>query len=236
MAVSINETALDDLLKNYQTPEEIIGENGLLKQLTKAIVERALNAELTDLLGYEKHSQTGNNTGNSRNGHSQKTLKGEFGTVPIDIPRDRNGNFEPRIIPKNQTRFDDFDKKIISLYSRGMTARDIQEHLKELYGTDVSPTLISNVTDAVMDEARIWQSRPLDSVYPIVFFDALRIKIKENGRILNKAVHLVLGINEEGDKDLLGVWIAKEEGAKFWLRVLNDIKNRGIQDIFIINA
>lgn len=178
MTVSINESVLDNLLKNYQTPEKIIGENGLLKQLTKAIVERALDAELQAHLGYKKHSPTGNNTGNSRNGHSKKTLKGGFGTVPIEVPRDRNGDFEPQILPKHQTRFDDFDKKVISLYARGMTTREIQEHLKELYGTDVSPTLISNVTDAVMDEARAWYTRPLDSVYPIVFFDALRVRSK----------------------------------------------------------
>jgi putative transposase len=224
---------LDDLMKNYKKPEDIIGENGLLKQLTKAILERAMKAELTDHLGYTKHDPAGKNSGNSRNGNSKKTIKGEFGNLEIEIPRDRNATFEPVIISKGETRFSGFDDKIISMYARGMTTRDIQAHLQELYGVEVSPTLISQVTDAVTDEITLWQNRPLEEVYPIIYMDAIRVKVRHNGSVINKAVYLAIGVTGDGTKDILGMWIAETEGAKFWLQVVTELKNRGVRDIFI---
>ena len=224
---------LDDLMKNYKKPEDLIGENGLLKQLTKALVERAMKAELTDHLGYTKHDPAGKKSGNSRNGNSKKTMKGEFGNLDIDVPRDRNSTFEPVIIAKGETRFTGFDDKIISMYARGMTTRDIQAHLQELYGVEVSPTLISQVTDAVTEEITLWQNRPLEEVYPIIYMDAIRVKVRHNGTVINKAVYLAIGVTWEGTKDILGMWIAETEGAKFWLQVVTELKNRGVQDIFI---
>jgi putative transposase len=229
----INTDLIDQLLKDYQSPEDVLGENGLLKQLTKAVLERAMQAELTHHLGYEKHSSSGQNSGNSRNGKSKKTLKGEFGTLPVDVPRDRQSSFEPKIIPKGQTRFDGFDDKILSLYARGMTTRQIQQHLEEIYKVEVSPSLISSVTDAVMDEVRAWQTRPLERVYPIVYLDCIMVKIRDGAHILNKAVYLAIGINLEGVKEVLGLWIAQSEGAKFWLGVVTELRNRGVADIFI---
>jgi putative transposase len=229
----ISSKLLDELLADYKKPEDIIGENGLLKQLTKAVLERALNAELSEHVGYEKHDPAGYNSGNSRNGTTKKTLKGEFGEMELETPRDRNGSFEPRIVSKGQTRFDGFDDKIISMYSRGMTTREIEGHLKEMYGVEVSPTLISNVTEAVMEEVRTWQSRPLDEVYPILYMDALRVKVRDGGHILNKAIHVAIGVNLEGHKEVLGLWTAQNEGAKFWLQVLTELQNRGVKDIFI---
>lgn len=229
----INTDLIDQLLKHYQSPEDVLGENGLLKQLTKAVLERAMQAELTHHLGYEKHSSSGQNSGNSRNGKSKKTLKGEFGTLPVDVPRDRQSSFEPKIIPKGQTRFDGFDDKILSLYARGMTTRQIQQHLEEIYKVEVSPSLISSVTDAVMDEVRAWQNRPLERVYPIVYLDCIMVKIRDSAHILNKAVYLAIGINLEGVKEVLGLWIAQSEGAKFWLGVVTELRNRGVADIFI---
>lgn len=224
---------IDSLLSTYKKPEDLIGENGLLKQLTKALVERALQAELTEHLGHGKHSPVINATGNARNGKSSKTLKGDFGELPIEIPRDRNGSFEPQLILKNQTRWTGFDDKIISLYSRGMTVREIQQHLTEMYGTEVSSTLISTVTDAVIEEVKQWQSRPLDSVYPVVYLDCIHVKVRDAGAVRSKAVYLAIGINMNGEKEVLGLWIAQTEGAKFWLSVVTELKNRGVQDIFI---
>jgi putative transposase len=224
---------LDDLMKNYKKPEDLIGENGLLKQLTKALVERAMKAELTDHLGYTKHDPTGKNSGNSRNGNSKKTIKGEFGNLDIEVPRDRNSTFEPVIISKGETRFTGFDDKIISMYARGMTTRDIQAHLQELYGVEVSPTLISQVTDAVTEEITLWQNRPLEEVYPIIYMDAIRVKVRHNGSVINKSVYLAIGVTWDGTKDILGMWIAETEGAKFWLQVVTELKNRGVRDIFI---
>jgi putative transposase len=221
------------LMSNYQKPEDLIGEHGLLKQLTKAVVERALQVELEVHLGHGKNDSVSNLSGNTRNGRSRKTLKGEFGELPIEIPRDRDGSFEPRIIPKHQTRWHGFDDKILSLYARGMTVREIQGHLEEMYGTDVSPTLISSVTDAVIDEVKAWQTRPLDALYPIVYMDCIHVKVRDGGVVRAKAVYLALGINLEGQKELLGIWIAQTEGAKFWLQVVTELKNRGVQDIFI---
>lgn len=224
---------IDSLIKQYDDPADIFRENGLMMQLKKAIVERVMEGELTTELGYEKHDVAGNHSGNSRNGYSEKTLKCNDGHLPIRVPRDRNGNYEPKIIPKNQTRFDDMDDKIISLYARGMTTRDIQGQLKDLYHVDVSATLISTVTDEVIDVVKAWQSRPLDKVYPIVYMDALVIKIQQDKRVINKSFYLALGVNTEGKKELLGIWISENEGAKFWLNVLTEIKNRGVSDIFI---
>jgi len=224
---------IDGLLSDYKKPEDLLGENGILKQLTKAVVERALEAEMEHHLGHGRHEPVSNATGNTRNGRSRKTLKGEFGEMPIDIPRDRDGNFEPQLIGKHQTRWSGFDDKIISLYARGMTVREIKSHLEEMYGTEVSPALISSVTDAVMDEAKAWQMRPLDKLYPIVYLDCIHVKVRDNGVVRTKAVYLALGINLDGEKELLGIWIAQTEGAKFWLQVVTELKNRGVQDIFI---
>jgi len=218
---------------NYTKPEDLIGENGLLKQLTKALFERALQAEMTVHLGHERHGSITVKGGNARNGNSTKTIKGDFGKMPIEVPRDRDSSFEPVIIPKGQTRFPDFDNKIISLYARGMTTREIQGHIEDIYGVEVSPSLISAVTDAVADEVKAWQNRPLDLIYPIVYMDAIRVKVRDNGHVMNKAVYLAIGITMDGVKDVLGMWVAENEGAKFWLQVVTELRNRGVQDIFI---
>lgn len=231
--MTIDTKLVDALLKDYKKPEDLIGETGLLKQLTKALLERALAAEMDDHLGYAKHEPAGRNGGNSRNGMSRKTLKTEQGPLPIEVPRDRDSRFEPQIVAKGQTRFTGFDDKIVALYARGLPTREIQAHLEEIYGVDVSPTLISNVTSAVIDEAKAWQNRPLEALYPIVYLDALLVKGRDNGHIVNKAVYLAIGINLDGAKEVLGLWIAQTEGAKFWLAVATELKNRGVQDIFI---
>lgn len=223
---------LSNLLANYKKPEDLIGENGLLKQLTKLLVEKALDAEMTEHLGHGKHEPVANPVGNTRNGRSSKTLKGEFGELPIEVPRDRNGTFEPQLVPKHQTRWNGFDERILSLYARGMTVREIQAHLQEMYGTEVSPSLISSVTDSVVDEVKIWQSRLLDAVYPIVYLDCIHVKVRE-GAVRVKAVYLAIGVTMNGDKEVLGLWLAQTEGAKFWLQVVTELRNRGVQDIFI---
>ena len=228
----VPEELLAGLLANYKKPEDLIGEDGLLKQLTKLVVERALEAEMTEHLGHGKNEPVANVAGNTRNGRSRKTLKGEFGTLPIEVPRDRNGSFEPQLIPKHQTRWSGFDDKILSLYARGMTVREIQAHLEEMYGTEVSPSLISSVTDAVADEVKAWQSRPLDPLYPIVYLDCIHVKVRE-GTVRVKAVYLAIGITMDGEKEVLGLWLAQSEGAKFWLQVVTELRNRGVQDIFI---
>jgi len=233
MASDFSPEILDQLLAGYSKPEDLTSDDGIFKRLKKALIERALGAELSDHLGYEKGDPAGRGSGNSRNGTSGKTVLTEDGEVQIEVPRDRAGTFEPRLIAKGQTRFDGFDDKIISLYARGMTVREIQGHLAELYGADVSPDFISKVTDAVLDEVREWQSRPLDPVYPVVFFDALRVKIRDEGMVKNKAVYVALGLNPSGDKDVLGLWIEQTEGAKFWLKVINELKLRGVNDILI---
>ena len=229
----ITQELLDQLLVNYEKPEDLLGEEGLFKQLKKALIERALGAELTEHLGYEKGDPAGRGSGNNRNGVSSKTILTSDGEIDISVPRDRAGSFEPQLIPKGQTRFEGFDDKILSLYARGMTVREIQGHLTEIYGIDVSPDLISRVTDAVLDEVREWQSRPLDLVYPIVFFDALRVKIRDEGLVKNKAVYVALAFNANGEKEVLGLWIEQTEGAKFWLKVVNELKTRGVNDILI---
>jgi putative transposase len=223
----------DSLLANYQKPEDLIGENGLLKQLTKMLVERALETEMSEHLGHGKSEAVTNATGNTRNGHSAKTLQGEFGDLPLDIPRDRQGAFEPQLVARHQTRWAGFDDKIISLYARGLSVREIQGHLEEMYGTEVSPTLISAVTDAVSEEVKLWQGRPLDALYPIVYLDCIHVKVRDSGAVRTKAVYLAIGVNMNGHKEVLGLWIAQTEGAKFWLQVVTELKTRGVQDIFI---
>lgn len=231
--MTIQNELLDQLLRDYRKPEDIIGENGLLNQLTKALMERALEAEMTSHLGYPKHDPAGRDKKNSRNGKSVKTVQGDFGSAVIGVPRDRDGSFTPQILPKSQRRFIGFDDKIISMYSRGMTAREIQAHLEEIYGVEVSPTLISSVTDAVMDEVKAWQGRPLDAVYPILYLDAIMVKVRDGGHVSNRAVYLAIGVTMSGVKEVLGLWIAQTEGAKFWLQVVTELKNRGVCDIFI---
>lgn len=232
--MAIDPKLIDKLLDGYQKPEQIVGENGLLKQLTKAVLERAMNAELTTHLGYEKHDPAGYGTGNSRNGRTRKKVKGDFGEIEVETPRDRNGTFEPKILPKGQTRFTGFDDKIISMYARGMTTRDIQAHLEEIYGVEVSPTLISSVTEGVVEEVKSWQNRPLESLYPIVYLDALYVKMRDGAHVENRAVHVAIGIKLDGCKEVLGLWTSANEGAKFWLQVLTELRNRGVEDVFIM--
>lgn len=231
--MTIPKELLDQLIGELKTPDEFYGKGGLIEELTRAITERALEGELTHHLGYPKNAASGNNSGNSRNGKNPKRIKGKNGELEIEVPRDRNSSFEPQLIQKRQKRFDGFDEKIISLYARGMTTRDIQAQLEELYGVEISPSFISTITDAIMPAVKAWQNRPLESLYPVVFLDAIRIKSRSDGVVQNMAVYLALGINTDGLKEVLGMWIAKTEGAKFWLGVLTDLKNRGLQDIFI---
>lgn len=222
---------LDELLTEHQTPEEILGESGLLKQLTKRLIERALAGELKHHLA----NQEVETERNSRNGHSKKTVQSSHGEMELSIPRDRNSSFEPILVPKHQRRIAGLDEKILSLYARGMSIRDISDQLEEVYGAKISASLISEVTDAVWEEVKIWQSRPLDELYPIIYLDALYVNIKVSGRVSKRAVYVALGIDREGDKHLLGLWIgeAESEGAKFWLRILTELKNRGLKDILI---
>jgi putative transposase len=229
----ISEKLLDELLKDYKNPEDLIGKNGILKELTKRLIERAMDAELTEHLGYEKNMPAPKDSGNRRNGSSSKKILTENDEMTVEIPRDREGSFEPQMIPKHQRHFNGFDDKILSMYARGMTVRDIQGHLKDMYGVDVSPELISNVTGSVMDEVRGWQNRPLDSVYPIVFLDCLVVKCRDDKTVRNRSVYLALAVNLEGNKELLGMWMSDNEGAKFWLSVVTELKNRGVEDIFI---
>ena len=215
------------------TQEELFGQNGLVKALTSRLLNRILEAEMDIHLGYKKHSNDGDNSGNSRNGYSKKKILTQDQQVELNIPRDRNSEFEPEIVPKYAKRLPLFNDQIISLYSRGMTTRDIQAHLKEIYGIDVSPELISRVTDAVHEDVREWRTRPLESTYPIVYLDALRVNSRQSGKNENKALYLALGINMDGKKEALGFYLSETEGAKFWMSVLTDLKNRGVEDIFI---
>lgn len=233
MAQAIRDEVIEELLQGYVSPEDLLGEEGLFKELKKRLLERALGAELSEHLGYQKGDPGGRGSGNSRNGYSSKTVIGEDGTIEIAVPRDRNSTFEPQIVPKGQTRLDGFDDRIISLYARGLSVREIQGHLQELYGVEVSPDLISRVTDSVIEEVREWQNRPLDPVYPVIFFDALRVKIRDEGLVRNKAVYVALALNSEGEKEVLGLWIEQTEGAKFWLKVMNELKTRGVNDVLI---
>jgi putative transposase len=233
MTHSIRDEVIEELLQGYSSPEDLLGEEGLFKQLKKRLLERALGAELSEHLGYEKGAPDGRGSGNSRNGYSSKTVMCEDGAIEIAVPRDRNSSFEPQIVAKGQTRLDGFDDRIVSLYARGLSVREIQGHLQELYGIEVSPDLISRVTDAVLEDVREWQNRPLDPVYPVIFFDALRVKIRDEGLVRNKAVYVALALNSAGEKEVLGLWIEQTEGAKFWLKVMNELKTRGVNDVLI---
>lgn len=223
---------LDELLKGKK-PEEILGQGGLARELTKRLVERALQGEMTAHLGYEKHAPEGRNSGNSRNGTTPKTVLDESGDLTIEVPRDRNGDFEPQIVPKGRRRLPGFDDKVIALYARGMTTREIQSGLLEIYGTEVSPALITAVTDSVLEDVKAWQNRALDPLYPILYLDAIHLRIRVDGHVKSQAVYLALGINVEGHKELLGLWVGENEGAKFWMTVLTELKNRGVQDILV---
>jgi putative transposase len=224
---------IDELLAGARTEEEIVGPGGVLALLTKRLVERAMSAELTEHLGYEPHQEPPGGVGNTRNGSTAKTLATEHGPVRIETPRDRKGSFEPQIVRKGQRRFEGFDDKILALYSRGLSTRDIEAHLAEIYGVKVGRDLISRVTDAVMDDVREWQQRPFDDVYPVVFLDALVLKIREGGTVQRRACYLALGVTVEGERDVLGIWFQETEGAKFWMQVLSELKQRGVSDILL---
>jgi putative transposase len=231
--MAISKEILDELLKDYKGPDDITGPDGLLKQLTKALVERAMQAEMTEQLGYDKNGTGEKPSPNRRNGSSKKTLRSDQGPLEIEVPRDRAGEFEPEIVPKHQREFKGFDDKILSMYSRGMTTREITESLKEIYGVEVSPELISRVTDSVKDLLDEWRSRSLESFYPALFLDALVINVKDGNHIVKKSVYLALAIRMDGQKEILGLWIDQSEGSKFWLGILNELHNRGVQDILI---
>jgi putative transposase len=224
---------VDQLLAGARTEEEIVGSGGLLAQLAQRLVDRALEVELTDHLGYERHHEPPGGTGNQRNGRTPKTLSTEHGPVQINTPRDRDGSFEPKLVRKRQRRFEGFDEKILALYSRGMSTRDIEAYLRELYGVSVGRDLISRVTDAVMDDVRAWQSRPLEDVYPVVFLDALVLKIRDGGSVVRTACYLALGVGMDGSREVLGLWFQETEGAKFWMQVLAELRHRGVNDILI---
>jgi putative transposase len=234
LAEAFDPSVIDALLADAQaTGTPIDGVDGLLNRMTKAVIERALVAEMTHELGYERGDPAGAGSGNSRNGTSQKTISTPNGPVTIEVPRDRNGSFEPRIVPKHARRLGQIDEMILSLYARGMTTRDIEAHLREVYGVNASRELISNVTDVVTDEIELWRNRPVDEVYPIVYIDGIRIRVRDKGAVTVKVAHLVIGVDVEGRKHALGVWIAEAEGAKFWLSVLTELRNRGLRDILI---
>ena len=227
---------IDQLIGEAKTPEEVFGTDGLLKQLSKRILERMLDAEMTHHLGYSKHSKEGYGTGNSRNGKTSKKVKTDTGELTLEVPRDRTSDFEPQIIPKRQVRLAGLDKTVLSLYGRGMTVRDIQAHLEELYGTNISRDLISNVTDAVLDDVKEWRNRPLCALYPIVFIDGFVAKCRLEKSVCNRTVYVVYGVNIAGHKDVIGLYLGDAEGAKYWLSVLTELRNRGLNDIFIICA
>jgi putative transposase len=229
----ISDEVIDELLAGASTEEEIAGPGGLLAELTKRLVERAMQVELTDHVGYEPHLEPPGGAANTRNGSTPKTLITEQGPVRVDTPRDRDGSFAPKIVKKRQRRFVGFDDKILALYSRGLSVRDISAHLQEIYGVSVGRDLISRVTDAVIDDVREWAKRPLEDIYPIVFLDCMVIKVREGGSVQRRALYLALGVTLDGDRDVLGMWFQETEGAKFWMQVLTDLKSRGVRDILI---
>ena len=233
--MTISNELLDELLKGCARPEDLLGEAGLMKELKLRLMERMLGGELTAHLGYEAGAAPPSGQANRRNGGTTKRVKGQDGEMPLTVPRDRDGSFEPELVKKGQTRIDGIDDKIIGLYAHGLTVRDIQAHLEDLYGLKVSPDLISRVTDAVLGEVREWQSRALERMYPIVIFDALRVKIRDadSRMVKNKAVYVALGVTRDGLREVLGLWVADNEGAKFWLSVMNELRNRGVQDVLI---
>jgi putative transposase len=232
--MAIKNELVDELLKGAD-PKKVFSAEGLMAEIKKALAERMLNAEMDQHLEGEAASlgAGGEPSGNHRNGYSKKTVITDTSQVELEIPRDRRGTFEPQLIAKYQRRFPGFDDKIISMYARGMSVRDIQGHLRELYGIEASPQLISTVTDAVLEEVGRWQARPLDALYAIVFFDALRVKMRDEGAVRNKAVYLAIGVTPDGRKDVLGIWIEQTEGAKFWMRVMSELRNRGVNDLLI---
>lgn len=233
LEVGRREELLTELAADCESPEEFMG---LLNDLKKSLLEKALDAEMDQHLGYRKHDPAGRGSGNSRNGKSKKTVQGEFGKTEIATPRDRNGSFEPRLVGKHQRRMPGFDQKILALYAKGMTTRDIAQTMHELYEVEVSHDLISHVTESVQSEVSTWQNRPLADVYPILFMDGLVVSIRAEGKVTKHTIYLAMAINMDGRKELLGLWIAKTEGAKFWLSVLTDLRNRGVQDIFIASV
>lgn len=231
---TIKDELIDELLSNYKTPEDLLGKGGIIRELKKRLIERAMAGELTSHLGYEKHAKgTSKESGNARNGTSKKTICADGMQTEIAVSRDRKGEFEPIIIPKHDRRFDGFDDVIMSLYSRGLTVRDIQAHLHELYNVEVSHSLISTVTSEVIEELSSWQNRPLEEVYPIVYFDAIVVKFRQDGKVAKRSVYLALAITLDGHKEVLGMWSHESEGAKFWMHVLTELKNRGVNDLFI---
>jgi putative transposase len=229
----ISDEALDALLAGVSTAEEIAGPDGVLAHLTRRLLNRALEAELTEHLGYPPGQAPPGGAGNARNGQPGKTILTDQGPLRIRSARDRNGTFEPQIVKKRQTRWVGFDEKVIALYGRGLTVREIRGYLEEMYGTDVSPDLISKITDAVLEDAKQWQQRPLDAVYPIVYLDALIVKIRDGQSVRNHACYLAIGVNTDGERDVLGMWFQRTEGAKFWLQVLTELKHRGVQDVLV---
>jgi putative transposase len=233
-AVTLKAELVEELMKAVRSPQELFGPEGLFHQLKAALMERMLEAELTEHLGFEKNAAEGRGKGNSRNGYTTKTVKTDTGPVEIRVPRDRNGTFQPQLVAKHQRRLEGFDDKVLALYARGMSVRDIQAHLRELYGTEVAPELISRVTDAVLDEMRAWQARPLEALYPIVYLDALFVSMRDGGTVTKKAVYVALGTTLDGERDVLGLWVQGSEGARFWLQVLTELKNRGLQDMLFV--
>ena len=223
----------EEEVKKCKTLEDVLGPNGLIKKMLKGVIERMLQEELNSYLGYEKYSAEGKKSGNSRNGNYPKKVRSSVGELGLEIPRDRNGDFNPQVIKKYQTDVSEFDQKIISMYARGMTTRDIQAHVYEIYGTEISPAMVSMITDKVMHLVYEWQNRPLAPIYVVTYFDAIHYKVRENGRVISKASYTCLGIDKDGQKDILGLWIGESEGAKFWLTVFNELKNRGVNDILI---
>ena len=230
----IDPELVDRLMADAGEEAELLGPDGLLSGLTKAVMERALKAELTADLGYEAGDPAGHGSGNSRNGAYPKTVLTELGAVDLAIPRDRNGRFEPRLVPKGTSRLAGFNERVISMYARGMTVRDIRAHIAEMYQVEISPDLISTITDAVLDELREWQMRPLDSVYPAIYLDAIVCKVRHDGAVRNKAAHIAIGVDVEGRKHVLGIWLETAEGAKFWLRVITELRNRGVEDVIFV--
>ena len=225
---------IDALTQGCHTEDDLFGPEGVFTQLKGAVMERLLEAELTEHLGYDKSARR--KASNARNGHGQKTVQTESGPVRIQVPRDRDGTFEPQLVRKGQRRLDGFDEKVICLYARGMTTRDIQQHLRELYGTEVSPDLITRATDGIAEELRQWRNRPLDAVYPILYLDALFVSVRDGGQVAKRAFYVALGVQVDGTRDVLGFWAAASEGSKFWLSVLTELKNRGVQDVLFICA
>jgi len=236
MTFTISDEILDALIGDAKTQGDLFGEGGLIKELSKRLMERMLEAEMTHHLGYEKYAPEGKNTGNSRNGKTSKTVKTGNGEIQLDIPRDRGSKFEPMLVGKRQTKLDTLSQQVLSLYAKGMTVRDIQEHVSELYGTEISRDLISSITDSILEDVTDWRNRALEELYPIVFIDGFVAKCRLNGMVSNRCVYIIYGINIEGKKDVLGLYLGENEGAKFWLHVLTELRNRGLKDIFILCA